>query len=146
MDNLVIITPTLFAKGPLVETEIYASEKIFLEHKNNSSKKKGVKVKMLVDTGSNISGLDRKLIDMLRLPLYQDKASVDGAGGITSLNLYRCILYMDIFQTKALPMDIVEGNFDNSPYHGVIGRDVLRFCNFHFDGPSNCFKISAPGF
>lgn len=146
MDNLVIITPALFSKGPVVETEIYASEKIFLEHKNNKNKQRGARVKMLVDTGSNISGLDRKLIDMLQLPLYHDKASVDGAGGLASLNLYRCVLYMDIFQTKALPIDIVEGNFENSPYHGVIGRDVLRFCNFQFDGPGNTFKISAPGF
>ena len=146
MEKLVIITPNLYTKGPLVETEIYPNEKTFLEHKNDRIKKRRSKVKMLVDTGSNISGLDRKLIDHLQLPSYSDKASVEGAGGITELNLFRCVIYLDIFRTKALPIDIVEGNFENSPYFGVIGRDVLRFCNFQFDGPSNSFRISAPGF
>jgi predicted aspartyl protease len=112
----------------------------------SKAKKKGAKVKMLVDTGSNISGLDRKLIDMLQLPSYEDKASVDGAGGIASLSLFRCVVYMNIFKSKALPIDIVEGNFENAPYHGILGRDVLQFCTFHFDGPSNCFRLAAPGF
>lgn len=146
MENLVVVSPSLFAKGAVVETEIYPSERVFLDHKNNNGPKKGTRVKMLVDTGSNISGLDRKLIDMLQLPSYDDKASVDGAGGLTSLGLFRCVVYMDIFNSKALPIDIVEGNFENATYHGVLGRDVLQFCTFHFDGPSNCFRLAAPGF
>jgi hypothetical protein len=146
MEHLVIVSASLFAKGAVVETEIYPSERVFLDHKNHNAKKKGAKVKMLVDTGSNISGLDRKLIDMLQLPSYEDKASVDGAGGIASLSLFRCVVYMNIFKSKALPIDIVEGNFENAPYHGILGRDVLQFCTFHFDGPSNCFRLAAPGF
>jgi hypothetical protein len=101
---------------------------------------------MLLDTGSNISGLDRRLIEMLQLPHYSGKAFVDGAGGLTTLNMYRCVLYLEIFNQKALPLDILEGRFENSPYDGVIGRDVLRFCSMHYDGPSNSFRLSAPDF
>lgn len=146
MENLVIVSPDLYIRGAMVETEIYPSEMVFLEHKNRFSGKPMVKVNMLLDTGSNISGLDRNLIDHLQLPLYSEKASVDGAGGLISLNLYRCVLYLNIFRHKALPIDIVEGRFGNSPYQGVIGRDVLQFCHMHYDGPSNSFRLSAPGF
>jgi len=146
MENLVIVSPDLFIRGAVVETEIYPSEKNFLEHKNSISRKPMAKVKMLLDTGSNISGLDRTLIEELQLPLYAEKASVDGAGGLISLNLYRCVLYLNIFQQKALPMDIVEGRFGNSPYQGIIGRDVLQYCHMQYDGPSNSFRLSAPGF
>jgi len=146
MENLVIVSPNLYTRGAMVETEIYPSERVFLEHKNQLSRKPMIKVKMLLDTGSNISGLDRILIDQLQLPLYSEKASVDGAGGLISLNLYRCVLYLNIFRQKALPLDIVEGRFGNSPYQGVIGRDVLKYCHMHYDGPSNSFRLSAPGF
>ncbi len=146
METMVIVSPSLYTKGAMVETEIYPSEKIFLEHKHRLSHKPMVTVKMLIDTGSNISGLDRSLIDQLQLPLYSEKASVDGAGGLISLNLYRCVLYLNIFNHKALPLDIVEGRFEDTPYKGVIGRDVLRFCHLHFDGPSNSFRLSAPNF
>ena len=145
MENLVIITPTLFDKGALIDAEIYQSERSFLKEKNREPGRI-TRVKMLVDTGANISGLDRGLIDMLQLPHYSEKSFVDGAGGLASLNRYRCVLYLDIFKQKALPLDILEGRFENSPYDGIIGRDVLRFCNMHYDGPSNCFRLSAPDF
>ena len=145
MENLVIITPTLFDKGALIEAEIYQSERSFLKEKNRMPGQV-TRVKMLIDTGANISGLDRGLIDMLQLPHYSEKSFVDGAGGLASLNRYRCVLYLDIFKQKALPLDILEGRFENSPYDGIIGRDVLRFCNMHYDGPSNCFRLSAPDF
>jgi predicted aspartyl protease len=145
MENLVIITPTLFDKGALIDAEIYQSERSFLKEKNREPGRV-TRVKMLIDTGANISGLDRGLIDMLQLPHYSEKSFVDGAGGLASLNRYRCVLYLDIFKQKALPLDILEGRFENSPYDGIIGRDVLRFCNMHYDGPSNCFRLSAPDF
>jgi hypothetical protein len=53
---------------------------------------------------------------------------------------------MGIFGMKALPIDIVEGDFEQSDYDGVLGRDVLRHCRMEFDGPSNAFRLSAPGF
>jgi predicted aspartyl protease len=146
MEKLVIVSPGLYLRGAMVEAEIYPSEKIFLENKNRLSRKPMLKVNMLLDTGSNISGLDRSLIDQLQLPLYSEKACVDGAGGLISLNLYRCVLYLDIFNQKALPLDIVEGSFDDCPYQGVIGRDVLQYCHMQYDGPSNSFRLSAPGF
>ncbi len=146
MEKMVIITPGLFDKGALVEAEIYQNERSFLIQKNQGQGSPINRIKMLLDTGSNISGLDRKLIDMLQLPHYSGKAFVDGAGGLTTLNRYRCVLYLDIFKQKALPLDILEGRFENSPYDGVIGRDVLRYCSMHYDGPSNSFRLSAPDF
>jgi Aspartyl protease len=146
MQKLVIISPSLLTKGPLVDAEIYPNEISFLRHKNEEARQTLLSVKLLIDTGSNISGLNRELIDQLQLPMYGEKAEIDGTGGLISLNRYRCVLYMGIFGTKALPMDIVEGCFDEVPYDGVLGRDVLQYCNLLFDGPNNVFRLSAPGF
>jgi hypothetical protein len=146
MQNLVIVSPSLFVRGPLVDAEIFPSEKSFLQHKNDQAVNKGMRISMLVDTGSNISGLHRALIEQLQLPAYQGKTMIDGAGGLFSLDRFRCVLYMGIFGQKALPLDIVEGDFEHAEYDGVLGRDVLQYCKLEFDGPSNAFRISAPGF
>lgn len=146
MQKLVIVSPSLYARGPLVDVEIFASERSFLKHKNGEQSIPGLKTTMLVDTGSNISGLHRSLIESLQLPVYKEKVMIDGAGGMFSLDRFRCVIYMGIFGQKALPIDIVEGDFEQSEYDGVLGRDVLRHCKMEFDGPSNAFRLSAPGF
>jgi predicted aspartyl protease len=146
MKNLVILVPNLYDQGALVDVEIYPDERTFLRQKNESPVKAITRVKMLIDTGSNISGLDRQVIQELQLPSYSEKAFVNGAGGLTTVSMHRCVIYMDIFQTKALPLDILEGDFEESAYQGIIGRDVLRHCHMHYDGPANCFRISAPDF
>lgn len=132
--------------GPIIEAEIYSSESSFLNIKNNHSIDTFSKVKLLIDTGSNISGLDRQFIQRLQLTRYNEHATVNGVGGTHQLRCYRCILYLPIFETKALPIDVVEGDYRNSPYHGVIGRDVLRFCSFTYDGRSNTFELAAVDF
>jgi hypothetical protein len=146
MQHLVVVSPSLYLRGPLVDAEIFPDERSFLQIKNENVGRARIKVRMLVDTGSNISGLRRTLIERLQLPMYHEKARIDGAGGIFSLDLFRCVLYLDIFGQKALPLDIVEGDFEQSAYDGVIGRDVLQYCKLEFDGPSNAFRLSAPGF
>lgn len=147
MENSITLSPLLLDHGPLVKAEIFPSEQSFLMAKNNMEGiVKVAHVSLLLDTGSNISGLDQRIIEQLQLKHYAEKSFVDGAGGITSLNRYKCILYMDVFGTKALPIDILEGQFENSPYDGIIGRDVLRFCRFEYDGPANRFTLIAPDF
>ena len=147
METSLSINPTLLNFGPLVQAEIFPNEQSFLTLKNGmEGEKKYARVKLLLDTGSNISGLDRRIIEQLQLRHYAEKSFVEGAGGRTSLNRYKCILYIDVFGNKALPMDILEGQFEESPYDGILGRDVLRFCKLQYDGPSNQFSLSAPDF
>lgn len=141
------LSSILLEHGPLVQAEIFPNEQAFLNLKNQEDTRiPFAKVNLLLDTGSNISGLDRRIIERLQLRHYGDKSFVDGAGGRTSLNRYKCVLYLEIFGGKALPMDILEGQFEYSPYDGIIGRDVLRYCQLTYDGPANRFSLSATGF
>lgn len=143
MHGIQITIPTLQDSGPIIEAEIYRDDASFLSIKNLQSAEIFCKAKLLIDTGSNISGLDIKIIKQLKLKQYKDDATVDGVGGLHELKFYKAILYLPIFQQQALPIDIVEGNYSNSPYDGIIGRDVLRFCSFVYDGWSNTFKLVA---
>lgn len=147
MENSILIHPVLLDHGPLVDAEIFPNEQAFLMLKNQMEGIRKVEtVKLLLDTGSNISGLDQRIIERLQLRHYAEKSFVDGAGGRTSLNRYKCILYLNVFGNKALPIDILEGQFEDSPYDGIIGRDVLRFCKMEYFGPENRFTLTAPNF
>lgn len=132
--------------GPIAVAEIYVDELSFLQTKNEWSNAPYARVRMLIDTGSSISGIDKNIIKTLKLPKYNGCSEVDGVGGIHSLNRYRCVLFLNIFGLKGLPIDVLEGDYSGSPYDGVLGRDVLQFCSFNFNGPSNTFDIKAPGF
>lgn len=143
MQGLQLTIPTLQDHGAIVEAEIHTSEDTFLAIKNHNGYDKYNSVKLLIDTGSNVSGIDAKIIERLKLKQYKDNATVDGVGGRLDFRFYRCILYLPIFKEKALPIDVIEGDYTHSPYDGVIGRDVLKYCSFVYDGWSDTFKLMA---
>jgi hypothetical protein len=132
--------------GPIARGEIYADEHSFLLNKNSRIAAPCVKVKLLVDTGANISGIDWRIISALNLNRYDENLEVNGVGGTHSLNRFRCVLFLNIFGLKGLPIDVVEGNYSGSPYDGIIGRDVLQFCSFRYHGPTNTFELQALDF
>lgn len=132
--------------GPIITGEIHTSEISFLQSKNNKAFVPFAKVKLLVDTGSNISGIDYKIINGLYLPKYNEGSKVNGVGGIHDVNMFRCILFLPIFGTKGLPLDVLEGDYADSPYDGIIGRDVLQYCSFEYHGPSSSFQLQALNF
>lgn len=132
--------------GPVVQAEIYTNEMEFLSQKNTTDAMPHAKVKLLVDTGSNISGIDKKLVHKLSLSPYRDSLAVDGVGGVHQISRYRCVLFTRIFGGKGLPLDVVEGDFSRSPYDGIIGRDVLQYCRLVYDGPGKQFTLEAIDF
>ena len=136
----------LYLEGPIVHAEIHSNESSFLSTKNDNSEDVYRQVNLLVDTGSNISGLDYRIIESLNLKKYSLGMQVSGVGGDHTLSRYSCILFMDIFGRKGLPIDVLAGDYEGSSYDGIIGRDVLRYCRFVFDGPANECKLEAIDF
>jgi predicted aspartyl protease len=146
MPSVKIKSETLLLNGPVLEVEIHRNEAAFLGVKNNKDKGSFIKVRLLIDTGANISGLDTAIIRQLALTRYETFDMVDGISGLQSTNRYHCILYLDIFNKKALPIDVLEGDFRYAPYNGVIGRDVLQHCSFHYNGKNNSFQLVVTDF
>jgi hypothetical protein len=136
----------LLWQGPTLAGEVHPSELSFLSIKNGHSATPFWPVRLLIDTGSNISGLDASIVQHLKLPLYQGTTHVEGVGGMHEVKKYRCVLFLEVFGKKGLPLDVVAGQYQNSPYDGIIGRDVLQYCKFIFDGPANQFHLEAIDF
>ena len=138
---------SLLENGPIVEAEIFPSEEAFLRFKNFNAPESFARVRLLIDTGSNISGLDRYFIRLLSLQPYPDTDEwVNVENGSWKVERYGCVLYLPIFKKKALTIDVLEGDFSGSQVHGVLGRDILQFCNFRYNGISNEFRLEAKGF
>ena len=144
-DNLPL--HNLLENGPVIEAEIFPDVDAFLKLKNFGTPESFAPVKLLVDTGSNISGLDYSIIAALQLPSYSDSEEwVHGQGGSWQVERYGCVLYLPIFRKKALTIEVLGGNYKESSIDGVIGRDVLRFCELRYDGVKNAFSLAAKGF
>lgn len=143
MKELKLRIPELLDQGPLVEAEIFTDASSFLNIKNNKGFEKYSSVKLLIDTGSNISGLDKNIIQQLSLTPYNGDDVVNGVGGSYSIKRYSCILFLPIFKDKGLPIDILAGDYEEAPFQGILGRDVLQFCHFIYDGTNNTYAISA---
>ena len=137
----------ILLQGPVVEARIFPDERSFLRHQAEPRTSRPFRqVRLLVDTGANFSSLQIDIIETLQLPHYPEKVYVRGAGGQALVNHFRAILHLTAFGRKGLPIDILEGEFSGSPYDGVIGRDVLRYCKLTYDGLGNSFRLTAPGF
>lgn len=145
--NQELLQNALLEVGPVVEAELFASEEAFLRFKNYGCPESFAKVRLMVDTGSNISGLEKGIIKMLNLTPYKETEDwVYGQEGSWQTVRYKSVLYLPIFKNKALSFDVLGGNFNASPYDGILGRDVLRFCEFKYDGIKNVFSLTAKGF
>jgi hypothetical protein len=141
MQGIQISNPLLTNDGPIVDAEIFSNDESFYSVKNFNGYDVYCKVKLLIDTGSNISGLDSRFIKQLKLKKQKGINKATGVGGLHNVNVYKAILFMPIFKDRALPIHIIEGNYETSAYDGVIGRDVLQYCSFVYDGWSNTFKL-----
>lgn len=136
---------SLLDTGAVIVANIFATENDADRFNRNEATAHAASVKLLIDTGSNISGLDKKIIRILQLVPYPSSELVDGVGGLQVVTRYQSYLQLPSFVNKLMMIDLLEGDFNYSPYDGVIGRDVLQYFHFEYDGLNNQFRLSLKG-
>lgn len=134
-------TKKLLHSGAVIVATIYATEK----SSSAQQHKKAITAtaNLLIDTGANISGLDKKIIHHTGLIAYPASELVDGVGGLQVVSRYKAYLQIPSVNSNLMSVDLLEGDFSYSPYDGIIGRDVLQYFHFEYDGINNCFQLSA---
>lgn len=99
-----------------------------------------IAVRMLVDTGAEISVLPRDVIDGLGLTRTRE---VEIAGVVPQTFVW-CPVFSVVLhvgggafelEVAALPRDEIAG--------GIVGRDVLSHLVFDYDGPRGAFALSS---
>lgn len=134
-------TTILLHTGAVIEATIFATEKSTTTQQQAPAI--SATAKLLIDTGANISGLDKKIIQHTGLIAYPSSELVDGVGGLQVVSRYKAYLQIPSVNSNLMSIDLLEGDFCYSPYDGVIGRDVLQYFHFEYDGINNRFLLSA---
>ena len=101
--------------------------------------------KGLIDTGSNVSGVSRSILQHLGAPPVS-QSSTTGIGGPVRVHLYRTSLHVWDQRDPGLPwmsqlsrvvMDLAPG----VPFDVLIGMDVLLGCTMTVYGPAGRFTL-----
>jgi len=145
MKSLFKIDPELVLKGPIVLAEVYPDRKTFIDLKNAKADVDHYTIKLLIDTGADKTSLDIRIIKKLNL-IKGNEATVIGHSNESALkNQYDCLLYMGIFKTIALPINVLDHNYEgqNVGFDGVLGRDLLKYFSFVYDGWNSTFKLTS---
>ena len=100
----------------------------------------------LVDTGSNISVINRHVIDTLRLSSTGNAnvRSVNSGVDFESRDTYDvCLAFAKPMVTAMhANLRVVEGSFSGRNFNAIIGRDILCKCLFFYNGPDRTFSLS----
>lgn len=116
---------------------------------------KEIEVNALIDTGASVTIIDESLVAALQLRLsgYCKISGFDSQGNADEESKkypnYEAgiVLFDRDGSTPILTVktgQVVGHAIKNSRFEVLIGMDVLKHCQFFLDGPSDCFKITAP--
>lgn len=96
----------------------------------------------LVDTGATDSSIDSALATRLGLRVIDEK-HVSTTGGSETFNVYSGRLEVsELNFVKCGPLLGANLSGGHQPYGALLGRDFLRHCSMHYDGPTGSVKIS----
>ena len=115
-------------------------------HRANKLRERGVPVPppldvaALLDTGSDCTLIDPSIAVKLHLPprnrvIVRSLDTKDGEQWRYAFDA-NLVFTSDKATSHAFTIQIAGLNFsDELPYRAIIGRDLLRSCTFHYDGP-----------
>ncbi len=141
----------LQAHGPVIRTAISVTQ----EHANalqasGASIPEQVICNLLIDTGASNSLIKHEIAERAGLKLINSDAPVHGVGVDTTGRTYLGSILFGV-ESKRVPgvrhniwvsAQIFSGSLQNAPnLDGLIGRDVLQFFEFFYDGPTGKFSL-----
>ncbi len=99
-----------------------------------------LRIKMLVDTGAERTAIDEASLDAWTLP-YVSLGWARTLVGIKPIRSYELDITLSaqssFWKVEALEVMARREPFVGSPYHGLVGRDILDQALFTYDGPKH---------
>jgi len=131
--------------GPIILTDVGITE----SHKNLLQKEnlevpQSVRCRLLIDTGATWSLVKHDIAEKAGLKLINASSPVHGIGVDTTGKTYLGRIWFNMPSKKAegvklsiaVDAPIRSANLSTDLIDGLIGRDVLRFFDFRYHGPS----------
>lgn len=122
----------LSTDGPLVTVEVADPDRPQAE---------AHAARLLVDTGAELSVIPRDILDALGCPPTREVE----IGGVVPGASMRCPVFEVILHVAgaALEVEVAAALRDANSIDGILGRDVLAFLSFTYDGPRGVFTLEA---
>jgi hypothetical protein len=101
--------------------------------------------KAMIDSGASITLVDSHILkNDLGLSSFQQEiiSALDGSGGKFSLYVADLSLTEDGWNRSWNPWTVAGVDLSTKAYKIVIGRDVLAYCQFTYDGEKRTFALS----
>ncbi len=99
-----------------------------------------IKVQALFDTGAQTTSVSNKIIEFLKL-IPRGSAKVYTSQSSKIVNKYDIALEFD-FNMYLNMLRVFSADLQDHSIDCLIGRDVLQFGVFTYDGPAQSFKLS----
>ena len=132
---------TLKEKGPTCEIVIRPSAITVKKLKLGKKEVPWIKVLALIDTGSSTTAISQKVVMKLKL-VSRGTAQVYTSAKLTEVrNEYDISLEFDT-DVYLEVLRALEANLEDHSIGCIIGRDVLAFGTFIYDGPKKRFSLS----
>lgn len=132
----------LLLEGAHFEITVFPPLAILNQHIAAKTQPPMTKAIALIDTGATTSCIDEVLIARKLNLIARDKTRVGNAGGGSDQFLYDAGFSIPVQSQRIIPLQVIGVNLLGQPYQALIGRDLLRFCNFIYCGANNFWAIS----
>jgi hypothetical protein len=143
------LTCPITPRGPLVDlvVGVSGSRREVLE-RNNFPVPPRVRVRALIDTGSDVTGLARHVFEQLEVrPHGQTRIRTPSTTAdqphfvdqyVVSIGLPGTGLELHLPQLEVID----SGHRPDDDYQGIVGRDFLAHCLFVYDGEAGTFALA----
>lgn len=142
MPHISRINTNLHLEGAHISITVYPPQSVYDGHKAKGTICPAVSIThCLIDTGATNSCIDQSIATKLGL-IVRDKQMVGNANGQAEQFLYDVGFHLLIPNIPIIALQVFGADLSKQPYKALLGRDVLRFCNFTYSGANNFWTLS----
>jgi len=127
--------------GPTLEVSVLPPSPL-IEHLSETEKKNTVLRKnALIDTGASVTCISQSIVEKLNLIPF-DIQNVLTASGETPQLIYDMGILLPLKKSQTHNIQSFSIDLSNQSYEILVGRDVLSYYKFIYDGINNSFTLS----
>jgi hypothetical protein len=141
MPRLKIAAPTLRREGPAIDIQIQPVLAAQEAMRADGEEVPSVSVKALIDTGASGTLIQTSIVGTLGLD-WIGTVLLTTPSTTKPLVRYEYRVRIVLSETIAFETDAVEGDLIGQNIQCLIGRDVLEYVVFTYDGPNSRFSIA----
>ena len=139
-----VILPYDPAIGPVIQANIMRQDTSYpTQFTSPGPKPRPVSVRLLVDTGSPWSAVSMKCAGAACLPVVEQRVCRNYSGQLILAAFSGQMILPDLGISEPwLLIEFPSVMAETSEYDGLLGRDLLRRCDFRINGPAETFSIT----